>query len=125
MPDLQHMDVSGERTKCEPQLQPTPQLWQTRSLTDWARPGIEPMPQQRQHQIHNPLHHSGNSSQRFSNHLNFFFYELIYSPNVLCPCLTKAVILMVHLSTLHIKDLNSLSYYYKYFISHYYFAFKV
>ena len=38
----------------------------TRCLTSYAGPGIEPMPPQRQHQILHPLHHSRNSSL-FSN----------------------------------------------------------
>ena len=76
-PHMQHMEVPGPGVESELQLQvyttatampdPSPvcnlhcNLRQHRSLTHWARPGIEPTSSQTLYQVLNPLSHNGNS----------------------------------------------------------------
>ena len=57
-----HMEVVGPGIKSELQLRPMLQLWQARSLTHCAGPGIEPMPPQRKCWILHLLCHSRNSA---------------------------------------------------------------
>ena len=74
---LWHMEFSKPGIKSELQLAPTPQTWlhriqstcatcatacsNTRSLTHWTKPGIEPSSSQRQYEVLNLLSHYRNS----------------------------------------------------------------
>ena len=61
----------------------------------------------------------------FIRHLNFFYGELsIHQIDSVHISIEAVIFLLVHISSLYNKDLNCLSYYCKYFISHYHFAFK-
>ena len=61
------------------QIQAAPETYATAysnsgSLTHWARPGIEPTSSQRQHQVLNPLSHSGNSCTTSSLSIHLFLF---------------------------------------------------
>ena len=84
----------GSKQRCS--CQPTPQPWQhwnlgasvtyaiacsnTRSLTNWARPGTKPASSQRQHQVRNLLSHNENSwNGQNVNKIMLQLYFLLYS----------------------------------------------
>ena len=85
------MEIPGQRVKLELQLRPMPQPQQhqiqatsttyatacsnARSLTHWARPGIESTSSQRQRCILNLLSHNGNSN--FSHSLSHFWVHFL------------------------------------------------
>ena len=92
---LRHMEVPVPRAESELQLRATPQQHQiqaatvtygtacsnTRSLTHWVRPRMEPAASQRQCQVLNPLSHNGNTYFTLIKKKNLYIFP---SPKQQC-----------------------------------------